>query len=162
MTKTLSQIRTQPGRTAETKCNSSDTSGNGSRCNVVGYLRLLLSTFAGVEILAMEFPMKIPASTLIVAVFVLSTSNGRDAAEASPLGGKQTTAGYWGSIVRVDNRLYRHCHVVGSRARVVCKTADPWSPEHMELDRRQGRFNHEGGPNDTRWKRQNQVGRFGL
>lgn len=46
----------------------------------------------------------------------------------------------------VDSRLYRHCHIIGSRSRVVCMTADPWSPEHMELDRRAGRFNHEGGP----------------
>ena len=46
----------------------------------------------------------------------------------------------------VDSRLYRHCHIKGSRSFVVCMTADPWSPEHMELDRRAGRFNHEGGP----------------
>ena len=105
---------------------------------------------------------KIPARILIVAVFVLSTSTGRGVVEASPLGGKRTTAGYGGAIVRVDNRRYRHCHMVGSRARVVCMTADPWSPEHMELDRRQGRYNHEGGPKDTRWKRQKQVGRFGF
>ena len=50
----------------------------------------------------------------------------------------------------VDNRLYRHCHVIGSRLRVVCMTADPWSPEHRELDRRAGRINHEGGPEKPR------------
>jgi hypothetical protein len=46
--------------------------------------------------------------------------------------------------VPVDNRLYRHCHNVGRFVR--CYTADPWSQEHMELDRLQGRLHHEGGP----------------
>ena len=52
-----------------------------------------------------------------------------------------------------NSRLYRHCHIVGSRGFTKCMTADPWSPEHMELDRRAGRFNHEGGPNDPRTPR---------
>lgn len=46
--------------------------------------------------------------------------------------------------VPVDNRLYRHCHNVGRFVR--CYTADPWSQEHMKLDRLQGRLHHEGGP----------------
>lgn len=53
-----------------------------------------------------------------------------------------------GPIALADSRLYRHCHIVGSRAFVRCMTADPWSPERMELDRRAGRLNHEGGPKD--------------
>lgn len=56
------------------------------------------------------------------------------------------------SVVYADSRLYRHCHIVGSRGFTQCMTADPWSPEHMELDRRAGHFNHEGGPNDPNRK----------
>lgn len=52
------------------------------------------------------------------------------------------------NAVPVDNRLYRHCHNVGRFVR--CYTADPWSPEHMKLDRLQGRLHHEGGPDDPR------------
>lgn len=52
------------------------------------------------------------------------------------------------SAVPVDDRLYRHCHNVGRFVR--CYTADPWSPEHMKLDRLQGRLHHEGGPEDPR------------
>jgi hypothetical protein len=51
------------------------------------------------------------------------------------------------SAVPIDNRLYRHCHNVGKFVR--CYTADPWSPEHMKLDRLQGRLHHEGGPEDS-------------
>ena len=41
------------------------------------------------------------------------------------------------AITPIDNRLYRHCHIKGSRLFVVCMTADPWSPETAELRRRQ-------------------------
>ena len=53
------------------------------------------------------------------------------------------------SRAEADSRLYRHCHIVGSRGFTKCMTADPWSPEHMELDRREGRLYHEGGPIDA-------------
>ncbi len=65
----------------------------------------------------------VPAANALPALIIAKTS------------GELTT--------RVNSRLYRHCHIVGSRARVVCMTADPWSPEHDELDRRQGRLHHD-------------------
>lgn len=54
------------------------------------------------------------------------------------------------NAVPIDDRLDRHCHNVGRFVR--CYTADPWSPEHMKLDRLQGRLHHEGGPEDPMGK----------
>ena len=45
------------------------------------------------------------------------------------------------SVIQIDNRLYRHCHNKG--VRVVCLTADPWSPEAEELRRRRGAFDSD-------------------
>ena len=88
-------------------------------------------------------------SVLIATIPLLGSMAGFDPAKATSMDDMQFAAGY---VSRVDNRLYRHCHIFGSRARVVCMTADPWSPEHKELERRQRRLEHDCGPNDSRRK----------
>ena len=90
--------------------------------------------------------IKAPGLAMAAVLAVLAVGIGRAHAFPVPTMGSSGLGQTSSHAVQIDNRLYRHCHFVGSRARVVCMTADPWSPEHMELDRRAGRLNHEGGP----------------
>lgn len=96
---------------------------------------------------------------LIATIPLLGSIAGFDPAKATSMDDMQFAARY---VSCVDNRLYRHCHIVGSSARVVCMTADPWSPEHKELERRQRRFEHEGGPNEARRKNRTESGQPGV
>ena len=89
----------------------------------------------------------------LAAVLAIAAAASSRYAEAHMGVGLSAHARQAGVALQADSRLYRHRHIVGSRGRTVCMTADPWSPEHMELDRRAGRYNHEGGPNGRRPKK---------